>query len=526
LIQGSVRRAQASGGAHREVQPGKLTLPEPDAVSLVISPAEGGMLQAATENPDKIIETDIPKRLDRLPWARFHTLVVVALGFTWILDGLEVTLAGSISGALKGPGGLGLDDAQIGDAASAYLAGAVLGALGFGYLADRLGRRKLFFITLGLYLAATAATALSFDAPSYMLFRFLTGAGIGGEYAAINSAIQEFIPARFRGRTDLGINGSYWFGAALGAAGTVGLLDPGFLPAWLGWRLAFGIGAVLGLGIIFLRRFVPETPRWLIIHGQVDAAEQVTTEIERQVERSAGRLPPLRGEKLRLRIRGPARLDEFAAALFRTYPTRAILGLCLMGAQAFLYNAIFFTYALVLGRFYGVPAGRMGLYLLPFALSNALGPILLGHLFDSLGRKAMISATYAVSGTLLALGGWLFAQGVLGAAGMTVAWTVVFFFASPAASSAYLTVSESFPLETRALAIAVFYALGTALGGIAGPFVFGRLIGTGDRGLVFDGYLVGAALMLAAAAVELAIGVKAEGRALEDIAKPLATLPE
>ncbi len=472
------------------------------------------------------IETDIPRRLDRLPWARFHTLVVAALGITWILDGLEVTLAGSISGALQGPYGLGLSDAQIGDAASFYLAGAVTGALGFGWWTDRSGRRKLFFITLGLYLAATAATALAFDGPSYMLFRFLTGAGIGGEYAAINSAIQEFIPARFRGRTDLAINGSYWFGAALGGAGTVVLLDPHILPPSLGWRAAFGIGAVLGLSIMALRRFVPETPRWLVIHGHTEEAGRVVESIEQWVEQTSGPLPPVEGRPLRLHPRGPVRLAEFALTLIRTYPKRALLGLSLMGAQAFLYNAIFFTYALVLGRFYAVPAGRIGLYLLPFAFANALGPILLGPLFDIVGRKPMIAGTYALSGLLLAIGGLLFARGQLDAAAMTAAWTVVFFFASPAASAAYLTVSESFPLETRALAIALFYALGTALGGIAGPFVFGRLIGTGDKAQLFDGYLLGAALMVSAGLVELAIGVKAERRALEDVAAPLAGIAD
>jgi MFS family permease len=476
------------------------------------------------EKRGAVVETDIPQRLDRLPWARFHWLVVVALGITWILDGLEVTLTGSLSGVLQGREGLSLSDVQIGQAASAYLTGAVLGALGFGYLTDLLGRKKLFFVTLGLYLAATAATAFSTGAFTFMLFRFLTGAGIGGEYAAINSAIQELIPARFRGRTDLAINGSYWFGAALGAGATVILLDPRVLSPGLGWRVAFGMGAALGLGILALRRFLPESPRWMMIHGQVPEADRIVGEIEARVRESSGALPPVPPGRFRFRPRGHAGLAEVAAALFRTYPRRALLGLVLMGAQAFLYNAIFFTYALVLGRFFHVPAGKIGLYLLPFAITNALGPLLLGPLFDTLGRKPMIAATYAISGLLLAAGGWLFVQEDLTAVTLTLVFAAVFFFASPAASAAYLTVGESFPLETRALAIAIFYALGTAVGGIAGPLVFGHLIAAGGSKPLFHGYLFAAALMISAALVELAIGVKSERQSLEDIAAPLASV--
>jgi MFS family permease len=471
-----------------------------------------------------IIETNIPQRLDRLPWARFHWLVVVALGITWILDGLEVTLTGSVSGVLQSHAGLGLSDDQIGESASFYLAGAVLGALGFGYLTDLLGRKKLFFVTLGLYLAATAATAFSWDAVSFMVFRFLTGAGIGGEYAAINSAIQELIPARFRGRTDLAINGSYWFGAAAGAGVTVFLLDPRLFPPDIGWRVAFGTGAVLGLGILLLRRFLPESPRWLMIHGDVPGAEAIVGEIEGRVRDSAGGLPPVPEGHLRLRVQGHVGMGAVAVALFRTYPRRAILGLALMGAQAFLYNAIFFTYALVLGRFFQVPAGKVGLYLLPFSITNAVGPLVLGPLFDSVGRKPMIAATYAISGLVLAAGGWMFAQGGLSAITLTALFSVVFFFASPAASAAYLTVGESFPLETRAMAIAIFYALGTAIGGVAGPMVFGHLIGAGGRLPLFHGYLFAAALMVGAALVELAIGIKSERQSLESVAAPLASV--
>ncbi len=470
-----------------------------------------------------VVETDIPQRLDRLPWARFHWLVVVALGITWILDGLEVTLTGSVAGALQSADGLALSDTEIGGAASAYLVGAVLGALGFGHLTDLLGRKRLFFVTLGLYLAATAATAFSFDAASFMVFRFLTGAGIGGEYAAINSAIQELIPARFRGRTDLAINGSYWFGAAAGAGVTVFLLDPRIFPPSMGWRVAFGTGAVLGLGILALRRFLPESPRWLMIHGDRQGADDVVRQIEDRVRAAEGSLPPIPPERFRFRPRDHAGIGEVAAALFRAYPRRAVLGLALMGAQAFLYNAIFFTYALVLGRFFQVPPGEVGLYLLPFSITNAIGPALLGPLFDIWGRKPMIAATYAVSGLVLAAGGWLFAEGQLNAVSLTAVFSVVFFFASPAASAAYLTVGESFPLETRAMAIAIFNALGTAVAGVARPLVFGHPVGAGGRLPLFHGYLFAAALMIGAALVELMIGIRSERQSLESVAAPLSS---
>jgi MFS family permease len=465
-----------------------------------------------------LTETDIPARLDRLRWGRFHTLVIVALGITWILDGLEVTLAGSVSGALKASPALHLDDAEIGLSASLYLAGAVTGAMFFGWLADRYGRRRLFNITLGVYLLATAATAFSTDFWTFALFRILTGAGIGGEYAAINSAIQELIPARHRGRTDLVVNGSFWIGAALGAAGSVFLLEPGRFAPDLGWRLAFGIGAALGLAILWLRRFLPESPRWLMTHGRVAEAERVMAAIEQQ----CGATNAPGAARIALVQRRVGLLDV-ARTLFRTYPQRSLYALVLMASQAFFYNAIFFTYALVLGRFFAVPAEAIGLYILPFAAGNFLGPLLLGPLFDVIGRKPMIASTYAVSGLLLALTAVLFVEGLLGARGITLAWSVVFFFASAAASSAYLTVGESFPLEMRALAIAVFYALGTALGGIVGPWLFGVLIGTGARAAIGWGYAFGAALMLIAAAVTLRLGVAAERRSLEDVARPLSS---
>jgi len=465
------------------------------------------------------IETDIPARLDRLAWGRFHTLVIAALGITWILDGLEVTLAGSVSGALKSSPSLHLSDAQIGASASLYLVGAVTGALVFGWLADRFGRRRLFSVTLGLYLVATALTAFSNDFFSFALFRMLTGAGIGGEYSAINSAIQELIPARYRGRTDLLVNGSFWIGAALGAGGAVVLLEPGRLPPDWGWRCAFGIGAILGLAILYLRRFIPESPRWLMTHGRVAEAERVLARIERGV---AGAAPTDVLPRIRLEQR-PVRMVEVVRTLFRTYPKRSAYALVLMAAQAFFYNAIFFTYALVLGRFFGVADDRIGLYILPFAAGNFLGPLLLGPAFDLIGRRPMIAFTYAASGLLLAGTALLFVGGTLGATGMTLAWSVVFFFASAAASSAYLTVGESFPLEMRALAIAVFYALGTALGGVAGPWLFGVLIGSGERSAIAWGYAFGALLMLVAAAVTLWLGVAAERRPLEDVARPLSS---
>ena len=469
------------------------------------------------------IDTDIPARLDGLAWGRFHTLVIAALGISWVLDGLEVTLAGSVSGALKSSPALHLSDAQIGLSASLYVAGAVGGAMVFGWLTDRFGRRRMFSVTLGVYLAATAATAFAQDFASFALFRLLTGAGIGGEYAAINSAIQELIPARYRGRTDLLVNGSFWIGAALGALGAVVLLEPGRLPADTGWRAAFGIGATLGLFILYLRRFIPESPRWLMTHGRVEEAEQVMRRIERSASARAPRADPGVAARIRL-VRRTTSLRDVLRTLARTYPRRSSFALVLMSSQAFFYNAIFFTYALVLGRFFGIADEAIGLYILPFAAGNFLGPLLLGRAFDIVGRKPMIAFTYAASGVLLLATALLFVNGVLGAVGLTLAWSVVFFFASAAASSAYLTVGESFPLEMRALAIAIFYAFGTALGGIVGPWLFGVLIGSGERAAIGWGYAFGATLMLAAAAVTPWLGLAAERRSLEDVARPLSSV--
>jgi MFS family permease len=472
--------------------------------------------------PGAVAETDIPARLDQLPWGRFHTLVVVALGITWILDGLEVTLAGSVAGALRQSPVLQFSGTDVGFIGSAYLAGAVLGAVFFGWLTDRLGRKKLFFITLAVYLTATAATAFSWDLWSFALFRFITGAGIGGEYAAINSTIQELVPARVRGWTDLVINGSFWVGAAAGAAASVVLLDPALLPVDMGWRAAFLIGALLALIILFMRTWLPESPRWLITHGRAAEAAAVIDGIEDRFRRAGHELAPGPFPKIRLRARTHTPLSEVVSTLFQAHRQRTFVGLALMASQAFFYNAIFFTYALVLTEFYGIRADHVGWYILPFAAGNFLGPVFLGRLFDTVGRRPMIAFTYAASGVLLAATGWLFERNLVSASSLTACWMVIFFFASAAASSAYLTVSETFPLEIRALAIALFYAVGTGLGGIAGPLLFGALIETGSRASVFGGYLLGAALMLAAAVVAALWGVAAERKPLESVARPLA----
>jgi MFS family permease len=483
-----------------------------------------GVRRPAQPVDDRIIETSIPARLDALRWSGFHTRVVLALGISWILDGLEVTLAGALSGALKESPTLHFTNFEVGLSNSAYLAGAVLGAIGFGWLTDRIGRRKLFFVTLALYLMATAATAVSFDVETYALFRFLTGAGIGGEYTAINSTIQEIVPARYRGWIDLVINGSFWVGAAMGAASSIVLLDPHLIRPDLGWRLAYLTGACLGLVVVVMRMWIPESPRWLMVHGQPERAHAIVGEIERAATGNIQGPRPHIFPKIKLRMRDHTPLREVARTLFFAYRQRSLVGLALMTAQAFFYNAIFFTFALVLTDFYGIAANRIGWYILPFAAGNFLGPVLLGRLFDTLGRRAMIAFTYGISGLLLALFGYLFAKGILSAQSQTIAWMVIFFFASPAASSAYLTVSETFPLEVRALAIALFYSVGTGIGGVAGPALFGALIDTGSRDSVFAGYLLGSGLMIAAAMIGWRYGAAAERRPLETVAPPLAVV--
>jgi MFS family permease len=475
----------------------------------------------------RTVETQVPGRIDRLPWSRWHTLVIFALGVTWILDGIEVSIAGNIADALTNPEtGMGFSPGQIGTATGIYIAGACTGALFFSYLTDRYGRKKLFLITLAVYLIFSVLTAFSWNFASFVVFRFLAGAGIGGEYSAIYSAIDELIPARVRGQLALFVSSTYWGGAILASLMTVVLLNPNVVDQFYGWRIAFALGAVLALGILLVRRYVPESPRWLMTHGRADEADRVTDQIEDEVRRSTGReeLPPLEEEPITLEQREAIGFGLVARVMFQMYPVRTVLGLVLMASQAFLYNAIFFTAGLVLGEFFGVPSGSIPYYLIFFALGNLLGPILLGRLFDRVGRRPMIAGCYAVAGALMALSGYLFYQDVITAATQTALWVALFFFASAAASAAYLTVSEVFPMEIRAMAIAFFYAIGTALGGITGPVVFGQLIGTGDRGTLLIGYLFAAGLMIFAALVELVIGVKAERRSLESIAAPLTAI--
>ena len=468
------------------------------------------------------IETDIPARMDRLPWARWHWLIVVGLGTVWILDGLEVTIVGSMSKALKSDTtGLGLNSTDIGLAGAVYVAGACLGALFFGQLTDRFGRKKLFMVTLGVYIAATVLTAFSLNPMWYFIARFFTGAGIGGEYAAINSAIDELIPAKYRGRVDVAINGSFWIGAAGGALLTIPLLDPTLIDPAYGWRLAFGLGAILGIGVLVVRRYVPESPRWLFIHGRDDEGDRIVSEIERTVADETGETLPEVSERITIRQRKTIGIVLIAKTVFTMYPRRTILCFSLFVGQAFLYNAFFFTYGDTLTTFLGV--GETGWYLAIFAASNFIGALALSPLFDSVGRIPMIAGTYILSGVLLAIVG--FFLGSVSAVSLTIFGAVIFFFASAGASSAYLTASEVFPMETRALCIAFFYAIGTAVGGITGPLLFGKLIqnasASGDITGIAPGYFLGGALMIAGGIVAIFLGVKAEGKSLESIATPL-----
>jgi len=470
------------------------------------------------------ITTKVPTRLDRLPWSRWHWLVVVGLGTVWILDGLEVTIVGSIAAVWEEPGsGLSLSASQVGIAGAVYVAGACLGALFFGQLTDRWGRKKLFMITLAVYLVATVLSAFSTSAMYLYVMRFFTGAGIGGEYAAINSAIDELIPAKYRGRVDLAINGSFWVGATAGAVLSIPLLDTSLFPIDLGWRLAFGLGAILGVGILLVRRYVPESPRWLFIHGREDEAEQIVRDVERRVERDNDvRLEEPR-QSITIRQRRSISFRMIARSVFTLYPKRSILCLALFVGQAFLYNAYFFTYGTVITTFpfVQVDSADVGYYIAAFAISNFLGALLLGPLFDKGGRIPMISGTYIVSALLLGVTAFLFNAQSLTAVTLTGMGMLTFFFASAGASAAYLTVSEVFPMETRALCIAFFYAIGTAAGGIIGPLLFGKLAESGDPSQMMWGYLLGAALMLVGGLFELTLGVRAEQQTLENIAKPL-----
>lgn len=472
------------------------------------------------QTEEKQIETNIPQRLDRLSWSNWHLKMVIALGITWLLDGLEVTLAGSLSSVLKDKRALGLTDLQVGASATGYLAGAVIGALFFGWLTDRLGRKKLFLLTLALYLSATAATAFSWNFWSFLLFRIGTGAGIGGEYAAINSAIDELIPARVRGNVDLIINATFWIGAALGAGGTLLLLNSGRVQPAFGWRFAFGIGALLGLVILLLRKSVPESPRWLMLRGREKEAEGILGDIEQKVRQQKGELKQPEGS-LKITVRDHTPLKDVWNAMIRDQPKRSLLGLVLMVAQSFFYNAVFFTYGLVLSQFFQVKSERVSIYILPLALSNFAGPLILGRFFDSIGRKKMITATYGLSGFLLIGSALMFRGNHLGAFGQGAWFIAIFFVASSAASSAYLTVSEVFPLEIRAFAISIFYAIGTLAGGVGAPILFAKLISSGSRSELFWGYAAGAFLMILGAGTEWKLGVDAERQSLESISTPL-----
>jgi MFS family permease len=478
----------------------------------------------AAGSPPRPVRTNIPFRLDRLPWSRWHWTVVGALGITWILDGLEVTIVGAIAPRLQERIGLGLTATEVGAAGSAYLIGAVIGALVFGELTDRLGRKRLFLVTLAWYGTFTALTAFSWNFWSFALFRGLCGMGIGGEYAAINSTIDELIPARRRGWVDLTVNGTWWLGTILGSALSLVLLNPGLIDQRYGWRLAFALGALLALAVLFVRRSLPESPRWLLTHGRAGEAERVTRRIEQTVRESTRAPFPRPQRTLTFAPHAGAGPSAVVRTLFVTYPKRTLLSLVLMITQAFLYNAIFFTETLVLSTFFGVPAARAGLYIFPFAVGNVLGPLLLGHWFDALGRRRMIAATYAIASLLLFVTAELFVHGALDATTITLCWSVIFFFASAGASAAYLTVSEIFPIELRAQAIAVVYALGTLAGGVVAPLLFGALIQTRAPSAVFVGYAIGAGAMFAGALTEVLIGVDAERKMLEDVARPLSAI--
>jgi MFS family permease len=480
--------------------------------------------RAGTANGEELgtIETRVPARLDRLPWSSFHWRVVFGLGIVWILDGLEVTIVGFLAPTLVEPGsGIAMTETHIAMAQAIYVAGACTGALVFGQLTDRFGRKRLFLITLGLYLLATVSTAFAPSPLWFLIARFFTGAGIGGEYSAINSAIDELIPARARGRVDLIINGSFWLGAVAGGLLSLVLLKETLFALDLGWRLAFGLGALLGLGILFLRRHLPESPRWLFIHGREEEAERLVDEIESEVRESTGQELTRPSESITVRQRRRIPFREIARVAFKVYPKRTVLGLSLFIGQAFIYNAVTVTLGLTLTTYLGVGANKVGLFYAVWAAGNFLGPLVLGRLFDTVGRRPMISGCYLLSGAMLAAIGLGFNGEVFSDWGLTLALGATFFFASAGASSAYLTVSEIFPMEIRALAIAFFYAIGTAIGGITGPLVFEKLGESGDVGQVMIAYLIGAVVMVAGGIVELALGVRAEQRSLEDIAKPL-----
>ncbi len=479
------------------------------------------------EERDRSLGSLIPARLDRLGWSRFHTRLVVALGVAWILDGLEITIASNVTSLISSKQSLNLSSASVAFAVgTVYLLGEVVGALFFGRLSDKWGRKNLFLITLGVYLFGGFLTACTFGHSTFWVYwlwasRFIAGMGIGGEYAAINSAIDELIPAKYRGRVDISVNGTYWAGALLGTVLT--LLVVNHLSVSYSWRVAFLFGPVLGVVILFVRKNLPESPRWLLMHGREEEAEREVAKIEELTKQSGGILGEVDESKaIEITPANDIGFLALAKTLFIHYPRRAILGASLMITQSFLYNAIFFTYALVLTKIYNVPATDTAYYFIFFALGNLVGPLLLGPLFDSVGRRRMISSTYILSGALLAGSAFLFNAGALNAVTQTVCWCVIFFFASAGASSAYLTVSEIFPIEVRAKAIAVFFAIAQSFGAL-GPWLYGFLIGNGqDHFRLFVGYLIGAAVMILGGLIAAVLGVDAERKSLEEIANPLS----
>lgn len=474
---------------------------------------------ASSQPSTDAVRSLIPVRMDRLPWSRFHTMVILGLGTAWILDGIEVQIVAA-NGFAKD---LGMSTAQITASATAYLLGQVLGALFFGRLTDRIGRKKLFVLTLAVYLVGSGLAGLSFSMWFFYICRFIAGTGIGGEYSAINSAIDELIPAKYRGRVDLAVNGTYWAGVAIGAIATIFLLDTSLVNEHWGWRIGFFLGPILGLVLIMIRRHIPESPRWMLTHGHGAAAEKIVDDIEQEVAGRGHRLADV-DESRAITVKAEEKLPfrKVAHVFFKVYPSRTILGVTLMVTQSFLFNAIFFTYEIVLSDFYDVEKSKVGLYMIPFAIGNLLGPIALGHLFDTIGRRKMIFATYGIAALVLAASAFCFQADLLSPATHTIFWCVAFFFASAGASSAYLTVSEIFPLEVRGQAISYFFSIAQICGAIA-PLIYGALIGdASSRGPLTIGYLAGAAIMLIGGIVALVIGVDAEGKGLEDVADPLS----